>query len=248
MENVKDIFKTTPLLICVLVIFISSCINQVNIEVLMNDEFERYQNGLSEYSILDVTKVMSHFPKMRIGKTYYWHASYSVPYERINNFDAYYLEQIPIEQLNSIIAKYSFIDSTLYNCASAFKLRSYLINNTTYYSKFYQFDSLQLTNYPIPTFYENVNFKLGESLDYIDSSRKQISVLDTTRMPILEITKFNIPDDLMVYIIEAKPGFYFRNNNNLPPRPEMGKWRFGYSRGIAVSKKESMICYWFMIW
>lgn len=247
MEYVKDIFKIMSLLIYGLAIFITSCNSQVNIEILMNSEFERYQKGLSEYSVLDTGKVMSHFPQMKIGKTYYWNARYSVPYERINNFDAYYIEQLSINEIKSIISKYSYIDSILYKSASAFKLRSDLINDTTYYLKFYQFDSLQLTHYPIPTFYE-VNFKLGESLDYIDSSRKQLSILDTTRMPIIEMTKFNIPDDLMVYIIEAKTGLYFRNTNNLPLRPKIGKWKSGYSRGIAVSKKESMICYWFMIW
>ena len=92
----------------------------------------------------------------------------------------------------------------------------------------------------MPTFY----FGLIES----DSvSQKWIDEIEITQIRKDKI-KYYVPDDLMIYVIDAKAGFFFKDNENIPIRPKLGNWTNGYTRGIAISKAESFICYYFVIW
>jgi hypothetical protein len=58
----------------------------------------------------------------------------------------------------------------------------------------------------------------------------------------------NIPEDLQVYVVDAKSGDFWKESCN-EKRPEsLKEWQHGYSKGFAISEKENMLIYWNMIW
>jgi hypothetical protein len=60
-----------------------------------------------------------------------------------------------------------------------------------------------------------------------------------------------LPDDLVVYVIEAKSGNFWKNNEKAAceKRPILSEhWKHGYVKGITVSKKLSHACWWAMAW
>ena len=60
--------------------------------------------------------------------------------------------------------------------------------------------------------------------------------------------KNKINNDMVLYIIDSKPGIYI-NKEYLPKDVCMpNKWRNGYSRGIAIDDTESIAIYWLEIW
>lgn len=54
--------------------------------------------------------------------------------------------------------------------------------------------------------------------------------------------------DFKIYVLEAKPGNFYKKFN-LSPNPQMPKeWENGFSKGIAISKSKKTIIYWSIIW
>lgn len=89
---------------------------------------------------------------------------------------------------------------------------------------------------PIP-YFERFNFGLG---------KKEIRT-ELDGETIVEAL-YTVPSDLFVYVFEAKAGNFWKENCD-EKRPEsLKEWKNGYSKGIAISKKESLIVYWTMIW
>jgi len=90
--------------------------------------------------------------------------------------------------------------------------------------------------YPIP-YFEGFNFELGyRSEDTIIDNVLHINVVHT------------IPSDLEVYVLEAEAGNFWKELCN-EKRPEsLKKWKNGYSKGIAISKKENIVMYWTIVW
>lgn len=60
--------------------------------------------------------------------------------------------------------------------------------------------------------------------------------------------KFNVPKDLDIYVIEAKPGYYIKHVIKDKYTESLKEWEHGFSRGIAISKEIERIYYWTMIW
>lgn len=60
-----------------------------------------------------------------------------------------------------------------------------------------------------------------------------------------------LPFDLMIYIIDAQSGNFWKNKESADnePRPILPqKWKHGYSRGIGISRSCSRVCWWVMAW
>lgn len=60
-----------------------------------------------------------------------------------------------------------------------------------------------------------------------------------------------LPEDLEMYVIDAKPGNFWFNKEGAEAeaRPGLPKyWRHGYSKGFAVSRKFSQVCWWAIAW
>ncbi len=93
--------------------------------------------------------------------------------------------------------------------------------------------------YPIP-YFENYNFGLGIK----ETLKKQI----VGEPPPRRHTVYNIPKDLKVYVIEARAGNFWKFDCK-ENRPEtLGKWKHGYSKGVAVSDKYDKVVFWVIVW
>lgn len=117
---------------------------------------------------------------------------------------------------------------------------SYKDKNTLIY-----FDGLKKTNVffkkcnnwykgtiPIP-FFEDFNFGLGKNVNLSNDS----GII------------YKVPDDLKVYVLDAKSGNNIWKVKCENPRPKtLQKWQHGFSRGYATSKKENLITYWVIVW
>lgn len=98
------------------------------------------------------------------------------------------------------------------------------------------FSKAKCNKYPIPHF-DSEDFGLGAY-----RVNKEFSGGSTSRCI------FYLPDDLEVYVISSKPGYYFTFGKELVRPEELKEWKHGYSRGIATSKKLDEIYYWAIVW
>lgn len=63
-----------------------------------------------------------------------------------------------------------------------------------------------------------------------------------------EETSCKLPEDFKIYVIEAKSGKHFEEKYLTDGRFMPSKWKNGYSKGVAISKKRKVIIYWLIIW
>lgn len=197
------------------------------------DIFILCKNNFYRGTNLDTSEVLSHFPKTICRNKH--QRLLTLPLFGDNSGGLMYLESISSTQINTIKASYSFKDSVLYYSPDAFRIRRFIFNDTATF-----FDTSVLARYPVPTFYLGLNNrgKLHKEWLYEVDSVKNL----------WKQTVYIVPKDIMVYIIDAKDGFFWKEKEHNLPRPFLGKWTSGYSRGIAISEKEKIICYWIMIW
>ena len=84
------------------------------------------------------------------------------------------------------------------------------------------------------------HFSLGETTDtFVIGDRRYVEVSEI------------IPDDLVIYVLEACPGNFWKNREKatLEERPMLiDPWRHGYSKGLAISRELSRVCWWAMAW
>ena len=57
-----------------------------------------------------------------------------------------------------------------------------------------------------------------------------------------------LSDDFKMYVLEAKAGKYWEEENLKDGRYMPTRWKNGYSKGIAISEEKSTVIYWFIIW
>ena len=95
-----------------------------------------------------------------------------------------------------------------------------------------EFDS----KYPIP-YFESYYFNFGEK-----SFKKEIDG------EIYVDYIHTIPKDLMVYVVKAEAGNFWKEDCQEIRQGSLNKWKNGYSKGIAVSENKDLVVYWTMIW
>ena len=89
---------------------------------------------------------------------------------------------------------------------------------------------------PVP-YFESYDFGLGDKCyeKIIDGEKYYNNV-------------YSIPNDLFIYVLEAKAGDFWKVSCN-EKRPEsLQEWTHGYSKGITISKELDIIIYWTMVW
>lgn len=60
-----------------------------------------------------------------------------------------------------------------------------------------------------------------------------------------------VPSDLMVYVIDARSGNFWKNKEAAESEPRPGlpeNWKHGYSKGVAISRSCKRVCWWVMAW
>lgn len=63
-----------------------------------------------------------------------------------------------------------------------------------------------------------------------------------------EDTYCRLPSDFKLFVLEAKAGKHFDRKYLTDGRFMPEKWKNGYSKGVAISKKRNVIIYWLLIW
>lgn len=90
--------------------------------------------------------------------------------------------------------------------------------------------------YPIP-YFESYDFNLGEKTFEKDIDGE-----------IYVDYLYTIPKDLMVYVIKAEAGNFWKEDCQEIRQGSLNKWENGYTKGIAVSEEKELMVYWTMIW
>lgn len=117
---------------------------------------------------------------------------------------------------------------------------NFIIDDSFGYYKYYNKEKIRnvvrLGAYPIP-YFENFNFDLG----YVRTDLRNSGVF-------LINDKYNVPEDLEVFVLKAESGYFWRLNFDQERPESLGKWKNGYSCGIAISKGANIAVYWMMAW
>jgi len=223
--------KATRYFMVLLFIFSLSCINSSNYQVYKNfkEKCNNYYNNQD---------IFLHFPENLNNKVISYF--FTEPDTIALYADAYVVKSFTNNEENTFEEK-DYIYKVSYNSEEAFKLRLdgiqfyYLYDSLDYY-----YNQIQLNQLPIPNFY-NISWELGDEFDRISFARDNASIK-------ISSNKYIIPEDLVVYVVRAESGNFWKLPNN-EQRPEiLGKWKNGYSSGYAISKKYEKICFWIMIW
>jgi len=121
-----------------------------------------------------------------------------------------------------------------------YKDRNFIIDDGFSYYKY--FDTLKLRNvdidgtYPIPYF---IDFDFG-----LGSERYDLRPLGMQMV----IDKYNVPDDLEVFVIKSEYGYFWKKKFDLERPETLRIWKNGYSCGMAISKKQNVVIYWMKAW
>jgi len=225
--------KTNLVILSLIVFLLLSC--NFKIRHSCSELFDYEKKLLTEETDLDVEKVTTHFPKKMCNTSNFWDLRANTPLFGANSYGIIYVEQMSIKKIENIKKSFTYIDSVSYYDTTSMRIRHYLVNDTATL-----FNETILSKYPVPTFYRG----LIES-DHV--SQKWINEVEITQVR-KDMVPYSVPDDLMIYIIDAQPCFFYKDKGNILPRPKLGKWTNGYTSGIAISKEESFICYYFTIW
>ncbi|WP_405348826.1 hypothetical protein [Ruminobacter amylophilus] len=220
-----------------LFVLLASCQNARHLDSLAKREFIQQINNMYELDYL-----MDHFP-------YKWHNDvmrnndkWNASYYRCDDFPGFsnyrffgeYDEKASVALIDSLeqnIYKcmYLFSDSTIMKLDIPCLILENSFKQTV-------FDTLMIPIYD----FQDSEFYLGKEDDSLFFNGRywygEHSIL---------------PSDLVVYVIDAQPGNFWRNKElaDKEPRPVLPeKWKHGYSRGIGVSRSCERVCWWVMAW
>jgi len=222
-----------PLYYLYLLIFLSgfSIISCAQTQFSDKDARNSYNESVKE--MYEISVLSAHFPsswendekRSRNLWTSYYDECVEGTYYRCVAFFSDVFDDILIDSLE----KMSYMDKSLFLENSVLKFNEDFCEKSEYYST--AFDSLRP---PIYDFRDAI-FHLGTA---VDSNKKYLEY---------EI----LPSDLMVYVIDAKSGNFWKNKEaaELEPRPGLPEnWKHGYSRGVAISRSCKRVCWWTMAW
>lgn len=180
--------------------------------------------------------LLEHFPTSISNKSVL-HTMFTIPDTTYSSEDHYtgfvYLVLKMGEDSLSIYPK-SYIYKTHY------KNKNFILDDSFNYYKYY--DTLNIRNvkipstYPIPYF---IDFEFGLGSERFDLRPLGIQMV---------IDKYFVPEDLEVFVIKAEHGYFWRKKFDLQRPETLGEWKNGYSCGIAISRKRSIIVYWMKVW
>jgi hypothetical protein len=105
-------------------------------------------------------------------------------------------------------------------------------------------------------FTQRENWHLKSKHKYVDNSKIERDCYKT-KLPIPNFwdnpyltydTDTRLPDDFDIYVFESKSGEFWDKKHRTSGKYIPEKWKNGYSKGIAISKKRKKLIYWFILW
>ncbi len=219
--------------IIILILFttiLNSCIDKLKYEASVENAKINFANCYSVNGLFD------HFPKS-ISNNSVIDMLARIPssdnYSDDYHTGFFYLTLRMGESLQPLHPK-SYLYQTLYSS------RNFIIDDAFSYYKYT--DTLKLRNvfipeaYPIP-YFEDLDFGLGS--EKFDLRGKGIELV---------VDKYNVPNDLEVFVINAKNGYFWKTKADWERPGTLGIWKNGYSCGIAISRQCNLIIYWVKAW
>ncbi len=210
-----------------LIFLIIGCNNKSSNKQELNFANRDYQNELKEMP----SYLVSHFPKkiesLPITSLITVDTTSQCIYYMLLEFKkekALYLQKI-FEKKH--LAKYQSSDSNLilikiesirHKSKEKIIYNKIIINNKTYF--------------PLPFF---------ETYDY----SKSVDIVKTEDV-YSNSTKCGLSKDFIIYVLDSKPGHYWKGLTPLNYMPN--GWKNGYSKGICINKGKGIIIYWGLIW
>lgn len=222
------------LAVSIFLVFFNGC-NMNNYSKTVGQILEREKHNLDIET--HKSNLLSHFPKS-VAKDFIAFESnppQCPPNDNCRSQFGDYCLIVPSTALNKDVSglladdinMFSYSDNNLIIGISAFS------NNRFPVDKCNKWHPAKL---PIP-YFERYNFGLG-----FEETKKDING------DVFYNYSYTVPSDLMVYVIQAEAGDFWKENYH-EKRPEsLKEWKHGYSRGIATSEKENIIVYWTMVW
>ena len=242
MIKVKHVY-----IVLILVFSVVSCNFKKSNSFNINNQISDYAGRKEFKDVLSImyskTNLLNHFPPSWDNESLreeYWGSYYSPSdnYPEHENIHcvAYFIEKKKNEFLNSIIHRYHIVDSISFSSKGIMKLNvDYL--SEEYFRLHWNGKIIDTSHLLIPDF-DGADFNLGTKEDIIEIFEGKPRYTDITV----------VPDDLMVYVIDAEKGYFWKDNVDESRPKLLGSWKNGYSRGFAISKSQQMICYWFIAW
>ncbi len=220
---------TRSLILVLLSVLLSSCLNWIKMNSIKNSQ-QAIEN------CYQVSGLFNHFPESISNKSYIRLKS-CIPtktFDPESVYSAYLFLFISIRDNINVVYPKTFISKTNY------LEPNFIIDDSFGYYKYY--DKTKVRNialpgkYPIP-YFENFDFGLG--FERTDLRNSGILLIND---------KYNVPEDLEVYVLKAGSGYFWEIEFEQERPKTLGKWKNGYSSGIAISKKLNLAVYWMMAW
>ncbi len=218
----------------ILFLYLTVSILLIRCNTNLSDSNIFYRKAINKFGDnTNVDSLTKHFPKKIKGKKYIFYNSPST-YSCISKYGIIYLVDEKSKYKNEIDR---IIKNSIFNTPYSFQKNTILsfINFKVFLSQ-KKYNIYHINTLPIPNF-ESFNFNLGKRVIKIKEKNN-----------ILYDYIFKVPKDLKVYVIEAKPGYFFKNNCNISRPKLLKEWQNGFSRGIAISEKENRVVFWTMLW
>lgn len=209
--------------------------------LIMNSCGYRYDEGrgalvAGEKSFLrlyDKTDLFEHFPEYDREKPTMGMISVLIPTSR--NGEIFQYEFFDKDRKNvELLKKHSVLYHTNYNEPNI------IIDFAGFRDSLIQWpgcNKYYKDKYPLPDF-GYIDFHLGESS--LDMKISDGSIYTRKRSI--------FPKDLEVYVVDAKAGNFWKTKSEKKNPESLKEWKYGYSRGYAISESQERIIYWTIIW
>lgn len=207
--------------------YLLTCCVEINKQ---DHDFNKLKTEISNY--YSIKNTFDHFPNditdNSIKQTYIvWPSQECLS-------EVYVLQKSDAKTISKIIDNQCIKQSSVFFDSTNFIMTLDWLWDTTNIHHLHSED--QLSSIPIPDF-AAVNF-----------GTKEISYSENIDGENVTFTKQEIPEDFIVFVIEAQSGNFWKNKTDSIRPNSLGNWKHGYSRGFAVSESMSIICYWLIMW
>lgn len=234
--------KNCAIIIGLIVFYVfQSCNTKTDIIDPGKDVFSKeFQNMYVIHNLTD------HFPKSWENlslRTNQWSSRYSSCEDdslyHIFSCLGVFVDDVELSYIDSLEKVVTYKYKTMFDDTSVLKINFFYMDEEDSYKQIF-YDTIKAPIYD----FRNADFNLGMVRD---------SVFSKTPYGYLYLRndKEKLPSDLMVYVIDAQPGNFWKNKElaDKEPRPVLPeKWKHGYSRGIGISRSCSRVCWWVMAW
>ena len=214
--------RNKKILILLLILLVISCNNLEKERIFKKHYFER---------VFQHDSLFSHFPEEICNNHIsYFYATPCNDYDCIRG-SAYLLCKTPKPAKYRAI--YDYMQVCMYNPANCFTIEELFADDPV--GRYPYANRYVPGQLPVPRM-ESFDFGLG----YREH--------EDPNYPELPVRTYNLPEDLEVHVIEADSGYFWKEKVEVFRPQELGPWKHGYSRGVALSEKEQMVGYWVMVW